>query len=66
VSQDKIDDICNLRPVNSKNNDAKSNNYPNFSSIISYDASLDSNVQVIRYWKVTEETQQKLSEFFGI
>ena len=66
VNQDKIDDECNLRPVNSLNNDMKSDNYPEFESSMVYDSRKFMNVKNQRRWKVTEEAQVRLMKFFGL
>lgn len=66
ISQDKIDNEINLRPVNSFNNDTKSDDYPNFTSSVAYDARIGSNVNIARNWKVTEEAQLRLEKFFNL
>ena len=66
VPQDKIDDIDNLRPVNSLNNNIKSDDYPNFKSSMVYDSDLRKNVKTIKSWTVTENAQQRLKTIMGL
>lgn len=66
VDQKKIDAEINLRPVNSYNNDTKSDDYPHFESSVAYDSKAEKNVAKRGKWKVTEEVQLRLSDFFGL
>lgn len=66
VPQEKIDDERNLRPVNSYNNDTKSNDYPNFKSSMAYDAREKRNVKSNKTWKVTDEAQLRLAKLMGL
>lgn len=66
VSQDKIDDVRNLRPVNSVNNDTKSDDYPSFKSSMVYDTKEEKNVKTEMFWTVTEEAQLRLRTLMGL
>ena len=66
VSQEKIDDERNLRPVNSYNNDTKSDDYPGFKSSMVYDAREGKNVKTTMNWMVTEEAQLRLRKLMGL
>ena len=66
VKQEKIDDIINLRALNSCNNDTKSDNYPDFESSIAYDPKKGKNVDKTGNWSVTKTKQMELKKFFGI
>jgi len=66
VKQEKIDDITNLRALNSYNNDTKSDDYPNFKSSKAYDSKLGKNVDKTGNWSVTDAKQAELKKFFGI
>ena len=66
VPQEKIDDTRNLRPVNSFNNDTKSDDYPEFKSSMVYDSKVGKNVKAVMNWTVTEEAQQRLKLIMGL
>lgn len=66
VKQEKIDDLINLRALNSYNNDTKSDKYPNFESSKVYDPKSGKNIDKTGKWSVTATKQAELKRFFGI
>ncbi len=64
VSQNKIDDIHNLRPLNIGNNLSKSDSYPDYMAKIRADKEM--NVEDNRYFSVNASLQAELKQLFGL
>lgn len=62
VSDDKINDMENLRPLNWRNNESKGDDYPDYtSSVTSQD---DTNVLINQTYTVNKNKQQTLKRIF--
>lgn len=64
VSQNKIDDLQNLRPLNIGNNHSKSDSYPDYMAEIRSDKEM--NVKDNRYFTVNASLQAELKQLFGL
>ena len=62
VPQELINNRINLRPMNWKNNISKSNDYPEYRSVLK--SSDKTNVEDPQYKIVNEKKQQELKEFY--
>ncbi len=63
VSEDRIDDILNLRPMNCANNLSKSDSYPFYHSRYVSDGEI--NIENDKIFEINKELQNKLSELYN-
>lgn len=64
VSDEKIDNLQNLRPLNIGNNLSKSDSYPDYVAKIK--AVQEKNVEDERYFSVNASLQEDLKQLFGL
>ena len=60
------DNILNLRPMNSKNNVKKGDDYPEYKSAFVYDANVRMNVEKEKPCEVDTKIQAALADLFGL
>lgn len=66
ITDDMIDDIINLRPLNWRNNASKSNSYPFYSASLVADDNAATNVETNIGKVVNEGVQAQLKDFYHL
>lgn len=60
----KIDDIRNLRPLNSRNNTSKSDSYPSYIAVITSED--DKNVECSKQFIINADIQEDIKELYNL
>lgn len=66
ISDDQIDNIINLRPLNCKNNASKGANYPFYTACLKADDEHITNIEMREGKVVNLQIQKQLNEFYGL
>ena len=66
IPEEDWDNIENLRPFNSQNNNRKSDDYPIYTRALVFDESLNRNIESEVERVVNEEVQQAIKDNYGL
>ena len=66
ITEEKWDDIENLRPFNAKNNNRKSDDYPEYTRALVFDEAQRRNVESEIGKVVNEDVQRQINSHYGL
>lgn len=64
ICEEKINNEINLRPLNTKNNISKSDNYPAYIAVMTSDDL--QNVECNKQFLINKEKQEEIERFYGL